>query len=205
MEVFLPNTLEEALQTKAEHPEAVPIAGGTDLMVELNFDRRRPEAMMDISRLGELSGRTFNGRVLTITPQATVSSGVSTYPVTISIDTGGETLPAGLSASVRIVTAQRQDVLLVPNRAIKAQGGARTVDVQQPDGTTATRRVQVGLVGDQQTEIVSGLNAGDVVVVPSATRTSTTTATGGSQAAGLGGAIPGVGGGPPAGGPGRGG
>jgi CO/xanthine dehydrogenase FAD-binding subunit len=54
MDVYLPRTLEEALETKAAHPEAVPIAGGTDLMVELNFDRRRPEAMMDICRLTEL-------------------------------------------------------------------------------------------------------------------------------------------------------
>jgi CO/xanthine dehydrogenase FAD-binding subunit len=64
MEVFLPPTLEEALETKAEHPEVVPIAGGTDLMVELNFDRHRPEAMMDISRLGELrQWRRENGAV----------------------------------------------------------------------------------------------------------------------------------------------
>jgi CO/xanthine dehydrogenase FAD-binding subunit len=64
MEVFLPRTLDEALQTKAEHPEAIPIAGGTDLMVELNFDRHRPEAMMDISRLGELQQwRRENGEV----------------------------------------------------------------------------------------------------------------------------------------------
>lgn len=54
MDVFLPRTLEEALEIKAEHPEAVPIAGGTDLLVELNFDRRRPEAMIDVSRLPEL-------------------------------------------------------------------------------------------------------------------------------------------------------
>jgi CO/xanthine dehydrogenase FAD-binding subunit len=54
MEVLLPRTLDEALVMKADHPEAVPIAGGTDLMVELNFDRRRPAFMMDISRLAEL-------------------------------------------------------------------------------------------------------------------------------------------------------
>ncbi len=54
MDVLLPRSLSEALEMKAEHPEAVPIAGGTDLMVELNFDRRRPERMMDVSRLPEL-------------------------------------------------------------------------------------------------------------------------------------------------------
>jgi CO/xanthine dehydrogenase FAD-binding subunit len=61
MEVFLPRTLEEALQTKADEPEVVPIAGGTDLMVELNFDRRRPEAMMDLSRLAELQVWALEG------------------------------------------------------------------------------------------------------------------------------------------------
>lgn len=54
MDVLLPKSLSEALEMKAEHPEAVPIAGGTDLMFDLNFDRRRPERMMDVSRLPEL-------------------------------------------------------------------------------------------------------------------------------------------------------
>jgi CO/xanthine dehydrogenase FAD-binding subunit len=55
MDVLLPQSLEEALEIKAEQPETVPIAGGTDLMVELNFGRLRPPAMMDVSRLSELA------------------------------------------------------------------------------------------------------------------------------------------------------
>jgi CO/xanthine dehydrogenase FAD-binding subunit len=55
VDVFLSRTLEEALEVKARHPEAMPIAGGTDLMVELNFDRHRPEAILDISRVPELN------------------------------------------------------------------------------------------------------------------------------------------------------
>ncbi|MDR7420897.1 MAG: FAD binding domain-containing protein [Armatimonadota bacterium] len=54
MEVLLPRTLDEALAIKAGRPEAVPIAGGTDLMVALNFDRARPPALLDVSRLPEL-------------------------------------------------------------------------------------------------------------------------------------------------------
>ena len=61
MEVYLPRSLDEALAQKAEHPEAVPIAGGTDLMVELNFDRRRPEAMIDLCRLPELQTWSVDG------------------------------------------------------------------------------------------------------------------------------------------------
>ncbi len=54
MEVLRPSSLREALQMRAAHPEALPIAGGTDVMVELNFGRRRPETILDVSRLPEL-------------------------------------------------------------------------------------------------------------------------------------------------------
>jgi CO/xanthine dehydrogenase FAD-binding subunit len=55
MEFLQPRSLPEALAAKAERPEAVPIAGGTDVMVELNFDRERPPVLLDLSRVGELA------------------------------------------------------------------------------------------------------------------------------------------------------
>jgi CO/xanthine dehydrogenase FAD-binding subunit len=55
MEVLQPDSWQEALELRAEHPEAVPIAGGTDLMVELNFDRRRPATILDLTRIAELT------------------------------------------------------------------------------------------------------------------------------------------------------
>jgi CO/xanthine dehydrogenase FAD-binding subunit len=55
MEVLLPRSLDEALAIKAEHPEAVPLNGGTDLMVELNFGRLRPPAILDLNRVRELA------------------------------------------------------------------------------------------------------------------------------------------------------
>jgi CO/xanthine dehydrogenase FAD-binding subunit len=64
MDVLLPRTLTEALSMKAGRPEAVPIAGGTDVMVELNFDRHRPEALLDVCRLPELrQWRRENGHL----------------------------------------------------------------------------------------------------------------------------------------------
>ncbi|MGW1163351.1 FAD binding domain-containing protein [Streptomyces sp. NPDC002513] len=54
MDFLRPATWEEALAAKAEHPTAVPIAGGTDVMVEINFDHRRPAYLMDLNRIGEL-------------------------------------------------------------------------------------------------------------------------------------------------------
>ena len=56
MEVLTPRTLDEALALKAGHPDAVPIQGGTDLMVELNFDRARPETILNLNEVAELRG-----------------------------------------------------------------------------------------------------------------------------------------------------
>ena len=55
MEILRPDTWEEALALKAAHPAARPIAGGTDLMVELNFDRTRPAEILDLTRVAELA------------------------------------------------------------------------------------------------------------------------------------------------------
>lgn len=54
MEFLRPADWEEALAAKAAHPSAVPIAGGTDVMVEINFDHRRPEYLLDLGRITEL-------------------------------------------------------------------------------------------------------------------------------------------------------
>jgi CO/xanthine dehydrogenase FAD-binding subunit len=56
MDVLTPQTLDEALRLKAEHPDARPIQGGTDVMVELNFDRARPETMLNLNEVAELRG-----------------------------------------------------------------------------------------------------------------------------------------------------
>ena len=58
MEFFTPHSLEEALRLKAEHPAARPIAGGTDLLVELNFDRTRPDAILNLAEVPELAAWT---------------------------------------------------------------------------------------------------------------------------------------------------
>src|SRR3989475_2928839 len=56
VDVLTPSTLEAALRLKAERPDAVPIQGGTDVMVELNFDRARPPALLNLNEVAELRG-----------------------------------------------------------------------------------------------------------------------------------------------------
>lgn len=55
MDFLSPSTWAEALQVKAERPDAVAIQGGTDVMVELNFDKHRPAALLDLTRIGDLA------------------------------------------------------------------------------------------------------------------------------------------------------
>ncbi len=77
MEVLVPRSLQEALEMKAAHPDAMPIAGGTDVMVGVNFGHLRPAAMLDVSRLPELGvvkredGRVFLGAAVTYARIAT--------------------------------------------------------------------------------------------------------------------------------------
>jgi CO/xanthine dehydrogenase FAD-binding subunit len=56
MEVLTPRSLDEALRLKAAHPDAVPIQGGTDVMVSLNFDAIRPDAILNLNEVAELRG-----------------------------------------------------------------------------------------------------------------------------------------------------
>jgi CO/xanthine dehydrogenase FAD-binding subunit len=56
MEVLTPRSLDQALRMKAEHPSALPIQGGTDVMVALNFDAIRPDAILNLNEVAELRG-----------------------------------------------------------------------------------------------------------------------------------------------------
>jgi CO/xanthine dehydrogenase FAD-binding subunit len=56
VDILTPQSLDEALRMKAERPEAVPIQGGTDVMVELNFDRARPASLLNLNEVPELRG-----------------------------------------------------------------------------------------------------------------------------------------------------
>jgi CO/xanthine dehydrogenase FAD-binding subunit len=64
VDVLTPRSLDEALRLKSELPDAVPIQGGTDLMVELNFDRRRPEHVVNLAEVAELRGWSREDGVL---------------------------------------------------------------------------------------------------------------------------------------------
>lgn len=93
MDFLRPSTWDDALAAKAAHPGAVPIAGGTDVMVELNFDRRRPPALLDLTRVAPLTEWGTDGDLLR------VGAGVSYRRI---IEELGSRLP-GLAMASRTV------------------------------------------------------------------------------------------------------
>jgi CO/xanthine dehydrogenase FAD-binding subunit len=73
MDFLRPTSLADALAAKAEHPGAVPITGGTDVMVEMNFDRRRPSALLDLTAVPELAEWHPDGDRIRLGPAVTYS------------------------------------------------------------------------------------------------------------------------------------
>ncbi|MFE3431169.1 efflux RND transporter periplasmic adaptor subunit [Streptomyces sp. NPDC059171] len=138
------------------------------------------------------------GKVATVDLVPTDAGGVKQYGVRVSMDTTPEGLRPGQSASVKISVAAVHDVLTVPAAAVKGTGASASVTVER-DGRQVPVEVEVGVRGDAQTEIASGLKQGEVVVLP-----SVATGGGGSEGGGRGAGGGGGGGGRGGAGGGRG-
>lgn len=141
-----------------------------------------------------LPGTTMSGKVIAVSPAGSSTQGVVSYQTSVSIDNPSKVLPSGMSANLSIVTEQKDNVLQVPNKAIRTQGTTKTVEVMA-NGKSESKSVQTGSSNDQMTEIVSGLQAGDQVVIQGTT-TKAPSGNTGIGGAGLGGGV----GGPPNGG-----
>jgi HlyD family secretion protein len=114
----------------------------------------------------------LEGRVVSISPVPKVEAGVVSYLVKIGFDVPEDSgLRGGMSATVDIVLSDRSNVLLVPDRAIEygSQSGplVRVLVTSEPEGVREIeeRSVVIGLSDGFQTEIISGLWEGEVVVI----------------------------------------
>jgi hypothetical protein len=104
---------------------------------------------------------------------------VATYVVSVALENTPEIKP-GMTGNANIVYARHDDVLLVPNRAVRADGDNRVVAVLE-GGRSVSKMVTVGVSDDRSTEIVTGLQPGDQVVLPSTSTVAPAFAIGGTQ------------------------
>jgi hypothetical protein len=123
----------------------------------------------------EVAGKVVEIGVLSSSSSSSGTSSAVSYPVTIALTQTTRGLRAGMSATADIVTAQASGVV-VPSGAL--QGSSVTV---VKNGRKTTQRVETGVAGDSSTQVISGLNAGDQVVVTSASATAGANATGSSS------------------------
>jgi multidrug efflux pump subunit AcrA (membrane-fusion protein) len=149
-----------------------------------------------------LPNQELAAHVVAIDVSGTTSSGVVEYTVTLALDRTTPGLKPGMSANATVTTSERDNVLNVPSSAVTGTGSNARVTVLR-NGAQQSVNVVAGLKGDSTTEIVSGLKAGDLVVLSTgtgvgATGTSTTSTSpggrfggGGFGGGGFGGGFPG--------------
>ncbi|MGH3832336.1 MAG: hypothetical protein ACRDRS_18155, partial [Pseudonocardiaceae bacterium] len=92
---------------------------------------------------------------------------VINYYVTIVLSETDPRLKDGQTAEARVVTNEVDDVLTVPNSAIRKRGDQSTVTVIDANGAQQQVRFQAGLVGDDRTQVISGLREGQEVILHS--------------------------------------
>ncbi|MEK7519901.1 MAG: HlyD family efflux transporter periplasmic adaptor subunit [Patescibacteria group bacterium] len=140
-----------------------------------------------------IEGLGITGQVAEVDAIGTVTQGVVTYNIKIGFDTQDDRVKPGMSVSAAVITDMRQDVLTVPNGAVKMQGDAHYVEMfDEPlfaaqDGNQGVpsavppqrRSVEIGISSDTHTQITAGINEGDEVVtrtIGTTTQTATQTA-----------------------------
>jgi len=130
--------------------------------------------------LDAITDKTFTGKVVSVDRVGTTTNNVTTYPVIIEFDINSESILPNMAATANIILETKSDILIISSSAINYQNNATTVSVLR-NGQEITQSVEVGLSNDTQTEIISGLSDGDVVITNSqstSTQTSTTRSSG---------------------------
>jgi len=135
-----------------EESDAVKVAANQP--VDVTFD-----AVPDLTR---------RGTVLSVAPGGVNISGVTNYYATILLNESDPRLKDGLTAETAVLTNALNNVLVVPNAAVLRQGLETSVNIPGPDGTPVRVPFRAGAVGDDTTQVLSGLTEGQPILTPQA-------------------------------------
>jgi RND family efflux transporter MFP subunit len=146
-----------------------PVAAVSDLerlavivnLSEFDVAKVKPGLRAQVS-IDALGGKTFAGTVQFAAPTGIESGGLVTFPVQISLR-NAEGLRPGMNVSVRIVVAQKRNVLQIPLEAVDPDGDEGTVTVINALDETSTRTVKLGLSNNKNVEILRGLRGNERV------------------------------------------
>lgn len=109
----------------------------------------------------------FEATVATIDPAETVTDGIATYEIKLILGAENKSAKPGMTADVRIVTNEKKNTVSIPLRAIERGVDGNVVTILNADNSTSTKNVTLGLRDSTgNVEIVEGLSAGTIVVIP---------------------------------------
>jgi HlyD family secretion protein len=168
-------------QIPASSTTAIVLANLSDLELQLalsEVDISQVKAGQDVQlTFDALNGRTFPGKVLSVSPVGVTTQGVVNYTVNVGVQNPDPSILPGMSASANVVVAEEPNALMAPNRAIRTQGTRKVMTILF-EGREIPVFVRTGLTNDQFTEILGAtaadgtavnLQEGDTVVLNTTT------------------------------------
>lgn len=137
-------------------------------VVELNLNELDAAKI----KIGQKAKLTFDalpnviasGTVIEIDPNGVINNGVVSYPIKISLDDNNEEIKAGMSVTAEITIKEKKNILLLPSAALKSNDKQTYVEILEGQ-QVKQKIVEIGDTNNQFTEIVSGLNEGDKVIL----------------------------------------
>ncbi|UKO97392.1 efflux RND transporter periplasmic adaptor subunit [Nostoc sp. UHCC 0870] len=164
---FVTPTTSASTSASATSSSIVAVAKGLEILAQI------PEA--DIGRIQQgqqveivadaYPDEIFKGNVRLIAPEAVVEQGVTSFQVRVALDTGIDKLRSGLNVDLTFLGDRVNDALLLPTVAILTENGKNGVLVPDAKNKPQFREVTIGAQIQDQTQVISGLKAGDRVFI----------------------------------------
>lgn len=176
--VSVPVSVGQTVNANQTSPTIVQVADLSQVLIKLeiaegDISQVKPQQHVIFTTLAE-PNRHYQGKIDTLDPahtkltdnnyteQSANSEAVYYYANTL-INNQDQSLRIGMTAQGKIIIAEKQDVLVVPNTALKKHRNEQFVEVLE-NGKAMKKRVEVGLTDNQYSEIISGLSEGEQVI-----------------------------------------
>ncbi|EKD58461.1 MAG: hypothetical protein ACD_56C00119G0008 [uncultured bacterium] len=150
------------------------------MSLDMIIESKVPESDVVKIKLGQKAKVTFDalneedvfeGEIIEVDPASTTIQDVVYYTIKLKLNSIDARIKPGMSTNIDIATAQKENVVSVPMRAIKTEDSKKYVEILQIDNTTKKVYVETGMQGDEgMVEIKSGLSGGEKVVTFVATK-----------------------------------
>ncbi|MEA5568795.1 efflux RND transporter periplasmic adaptor subunit [Anabaena sp. UHCC 0399] len=164
---FVTPTTSASTSASATSSSIVAVAKGLEILAQIpeaDIGRIKQEQRVEIVA-DAYPDQVFQGRVRLIAPEAVVEQGVTSFQVRIALDTGIDKLRSGLNVDLTFLGDRVNDALLLPTVAILTENGKNGVLVPDAKNKPQFREVTIGAQIQDQTQVISGLQAGDRVFI----------------------------------------